>query len=149
MELSARPSMSCAACRWASRLTSWSHGNSSRAIAALVTRSGNATRGDEGRGSIPDAKFLPGAVSKIRRGSAIVVRLAGGGKEIRTLGLPSEGLRFFRNSPVQFGNSPSDSKTSSFETGTAGPFPPWRLRTCNRPGIVPGSASRYRHLLIR
>ena len=41
-----------------------------------MTRSGNATRGDEGRGSIPDAKFLPGAVSKIRRDSAIVVRLA-------------------------------------------------------------------------
>src|SRR6266850_1706569 len=69
--------------------------------------------------------------------SQVRTRLRAGGKEIRTLGPPSEGLRFFRNSPVQFGNSPSESKTSSFGTGTAGPFPPCRLRTCNRPGIDP------------
>jgi hypothetical protein len=68
-------------------------------------------------------------------------RLSGGGKEIRTLGLPSEGLRFFRNFPVQFGNSPSESKTSSFGTGTAGPFPPWRLRTCNRPSVGRGDGA--------
>src|SRR5882672_6823043 len=49
---------------------------------------------------------------------------------------PQKGYAY-RNSPVQFGNSPSESKTSSFGTGTAGPFPPCQLRTCNRLGIDP------------
>jgi hypothetical protein len=64
----------------------------------------------------------------------MVCRLPAGGNgtEIRTLGPPSKGLRFFRNSPRPIR---SESKTSPFRTGTAGPFPPCRLSTCNRPGI--------------
>src|SRR5467141_3433378 len=55
-----------------------------------------------------DPLVSAGARDRLARAEEPVVRrLSGGGNEIRTLGPPSEGLRCFRNSPVQFGNSPS------------------------------------------
>ena len=64
---------------------------------------------------LDSARLLSADVQQVRSG------LPAGGNEIRTLGPPQKGYAY-RNSPVQFGNSPSESKTSSIGTGTAGPL---------------------------